>query len=446
MRFRCTLCRAVTEIALPSGQGPLSVACLSCGRRHKISVRRPMKPADDGRYRKAQAFAQEQGLDLATAYSVLEGIMSLAEAQANRPQAAAPATAPRPMVAIPGGSRASSPTLAPSVAPIAGPTPSPARPPLAMTETRPIDLPALAPVASKTQADLMGSLGVRAAAPVGGIAEMEYDPGFRDAVRDGCLTVQQAAERGDRRELASRLAHRHRLPMALALQVADNRITVHKALQTKTEEEAREVPRSQTSISHGIWNFMITAMGALILSGLLVRAWHEWDEYLTVRAEASERPRVVLPAARPAEPPSAPPTTRAAAATASPAMTVARTDAAGQLIEVVGPDARSVLIAFCNGGRSAGHRRAFGVAPSMPPGSGVRMGLFTNLDQESQPMRAIRIRRDPRTGRWSAGDGRSPITTESAPPLSDGGRIVPVDSGLPDPPDEPETVTSPSTS
>jgi len=86
-------------------------------------------------------------------------------------------------------------------------------------------------------------------------------PGFAAAVLDGCLSPQQALERGDRRALAMRLSLRHRLPMDLALRVADNRVTVHQALQQKAAQEAREPPRPQTSVSHGVWNFMIFSVG-----------------------------------------------------------------------------------------------------------------------------------------------------------------------------------------
>ncbi|HEV8702736.1 MAG TPA: prepilin-type N-terminal cleavage/methylation domain-containing protein [Candidatus Polarisedimenticolia bacterium] len=48
------------------------------------------------------------------------------------------------------------------------------------------------------------------------------------------------------------------------------------------------------------------------------------------------------------------------------------------------------------------------------------------IDSVSRQVRAILIRKDPRTGRWSAGDGRSPITTFTAPELPPGTRTVPI--------------------
>jgi hypothetical protein len=105
------------------------------------------------------------------------------------------------------------------------------------------------------------------------------------------------------------------------------------------------------------------------------------------------------------------------------------TDAAGQIIMVTGPDPRSVLVAFCNTGHNAGRRQAFAISPASPPSGTARLGLFRNLEQPNAPMRAIRIRRDTRSGRWLAGDGHSPIQTEAAPELSTGSRLIPVTAG-----------------
>jgi hypothetical protein len=255
----------------------------------------------------------------------------------------------------------------------------------------------------------------------------EYDDAFKAAVRDGCLTPQQAAERGDRDALVRRLAQRHRLTHDLAVQVAENRITVHQALQRKTATEAQEVPRPQTSISHGVWNFTIATLGCLVLFGAGARAWQEWEEYLTTKADAAQRPALILPAT-PA-PPAQAPQGGSHSAPSTPSLTLPVTDAAGQIIMVTGPDPRSVLVAFCNTGHNAGRRQAFAISPASPPSGTARLGLFRNLEQPNAPMRAIRIRRDTRSGRWLAGDGHSPIQTEAAPELSTGSRLIPVTAG-----------------
>lgn len=64
--------------------------------------------------------------------------------------------------------------------------------------------------------------------------------------------------------------------------------------------------------------------------------------------------------------------------------------------------------------------------PGTAPAAASRWGMFRSLGALDTPVRAILIRRDARTGRWSAGDGRSPITTVPAPDLPPGTRTVPI--------------------
>jgi hypothetical protein len=250
-----------------------------------------------------------------------------------------------------------------------------------------------------------------------------YDEGFAAAVRDGCLTPQQAQERGDRAALALRLSQRHRLSNELALRVADNRMTVHQALQQKAVLEAKEPPRPQTSVSHGVWNFMIYSIGVLILGALGVHLYHVWGDYLSHRGvgllepmPAAAATRAHVPATQEAPAVPAPP----------PPMTVPKTDTTGQVVQVVGPDPRSVLISFCSSGRQSGRREPIEIAPTVPPDSSARWGVFRSLDNPEIPVRAILIRKDPRTGRWSVGDGRSPIATEPPPPQTEGTHAVPI--------------------
>jgi hypothetical protein len=400
VRFRCSACQALTEVAVdPNAAESVSVACGSCKRRYRIKPA-PRKPSPEmERYRKARVFAEQHGIEPADAYSVLEGIMTLADARGKGAKSAvAPAVTSQ---AKPAPARVTAPYL-----PSGGPEASiPAAPPIST-----VKMPAMS---------------------AGGERRMEegpeYDDGFERAVRDGCLTPQQAVERGDHDALVKRLAQRHRLTHDLAAQVAENRITVHQALQRKAVKEAQEVPRPQTSISHGVWNFTIATLGCLILLGAGARAWQEWEEYLTTKADAAQRPALILP--NPPAPPAQAPQGGAHSAPSTPSLTLPVTDAAGQIILVTGPDPRSVLVAFCNTGRNAGRRQPFAISPASPPSGTARIGLFRNLEQPDAPMRSIRIRRDTRSGRWLAGDGHSPIPTEAAPDLSAGARLIPVTAG-----------------
>ncbi len=405
MHFRCAHCRALTEAPVtPASTAPVAVACGSCGRRYRISVRRPEPPPEAEKYRKARQYAEARGIDLASAYSVLEGIMTLEDA-------ALASAAPGATHGAAGAGHA--------------PPPAPVPPPGTTTQRL------------KTVGDLQGQAPhdqvlhdqavhgqtprtAQRAAPASS-GDVEYDPGFAAAVRDKCLSPLQAVERGERKALAMRMSQRHRLPMELALQVADNRITVHQALLQKAAQERREVPRPQTSISHGIWNFMVLSMGALILFGLGVRVFHEWEEYLTANAQAAQAPRIVLPRtqATSGTAPGAP-----AAMLPPPPLTVPKTDAVGQVIEVTGPDPSSVLVAFCQTGRNAGRRQPVAVAATAPPSGSARLGLYRNLDQPESPLRAIRIRKDPKSNRWWVGDGHNPILTEPPPAHLEGSQMT----------------------
>jgi len=420
MRFRCAQCRALTQVQIPARMtAPMVTSCSGCGRRYRFAVDRPRGADDQERYKRAKEFAESSQIDLGSAYSVLEGVMTLEDAQAlGRGQ---PGAKPRPGTTAAPAAAAPRPTL-------------PVSPRSELEEA----LVQATEAASRESPDLKAesraamtvrtppAAGPSARQPALAESEVGYDPGFAGAIRDGALTPRQALERGDRRALAMRLSQRHRLPMDLALRVADNRLTVHQALQQKASNEAKEPPRPQTSVSHGVWNFMVYSVGALILTGLGVHIYGVWGEYLAQRglaavslpeaAAASRRPAAaVLPGQAASGVPSPP-----------PPLTVPKTDSTGQLVEVVGPDPRSVLVAFCSTGRQSGQREPIEIDPTMPPDASARWGLFRNLEQPSMPVRAIVIRKDPKTGRWSAGDGRSPIMTEAPPQFPPGTRAVPV--------------------
>jgi hypothetical protein len=252
-------------------------------------------------------------------------------------------------------------------------------------------------------------------APAGGSvpdpAQPAYDSGYQAAVSAGYLSVQQAVERGERHAAATRLAQRHRLPLKLALQVADNRITIKQALDLKAELERRAIQQPQTSASQGVLRFVVLGMGALILAGVglhLLLQWFEGPDRdgssqgVAVAAVRSSRPPIQIQATAPPPPP----------------LTVPKTDSTGQVIEVVGPDPKSVLVSFCVTGTRADRREAVTVVDAVPPSLSVRLGIFRNLDRPDAPLRAIRIREDPTTNRWVAGDGRNPVPTEAAPAAS----------------------------
>jgi hypothetical protein len=408
MRFRCAQCRALTQVEIPTRMtAPVVTPCSGCGRKYRFAVDRPRAADDQERYRRAKEFAEANQIDLGSAYSVLEGVMTLEEAHRLRKRA----PLPRPPQPVQDAK--------------AGPVPAAEAVP-ASAAARPAPIAASRPETSSRSAPTMRTPAARPAAPQHpGLSESEpsYDPGFAAAIRDGCLTPQQATERGDHRGLALRLSQRHRLSMDLALKVAENRMTVHQALQQKAVIEAKEPPRPQTSVSHGVWNFMIFSVGAMILAGLGVHVYHVWGDYLAQRGVALLEP---TPAAAETRAHLAPPAETPSVPAPPPPMTVPKTDSTGQVVEVVGPDPRSVLVSFCMTGRQSGKREPVEIAPTVPADASSRWGVFRSLDSPAMPARAILIRKDQRTGRWSAGDGRTPIMTEPPPILPSGTHPVPV--------------------
>src|SRR6059036_1451898 len=106
MRFRCAQCRALTQVQIPARMtAPVVTACSGCGRKYRFAVDRPRAADDQERYRRARDFAEANQIDLGSAYSVLEGVMSLEDAHALRKGLPPPGLGtrpPGPAPAVPG--------------------------------------------------------------------------------------------------------------------------------------------------------------------------------------------------------------------------------------------------------------------------------------------------------------------------------------------------------
>jgi len=164
---------------------PVVTSCSGCGRKYRFAVDRPRAAGDQERYRLAKDFGEANQIDLGSAYSVLEGVMTLEEAHALRkglppigPGVKSQAPAASGLIVT--GSRATLPVSAP-------------------TE---IDK-ALLDVAAAARRDSGSETASRTAPaarvpstprPAAAETETSFDPGFAGAVRDGCLTPQQALE------------------------------------------------------------------------------------------------------------------------------------------------------------------------------------------------------------------------------------------------------------
>jgi hypothetical protein len=357
MYLRCAECQATTWIATYEPVGEHDVVCQTCGRRYTLAANEELGATAREQYEYAVRFAETHLIDLPSAYSVLLGIMSVEEAQAAKEQANEKEQASRA---------------------------APARP--------------SAPPAG------------RAAMPEIPTEEL-YDPGFREAIEAGCLTVQQAIERGSREAYAARLARRHRLPRELAFKVADNRVTLQAANHEVQSRIARaRADKERRKPASFVQRALILVFAAAVLAGVGFQSRKVWKRMVdeSRAAETNSRQAWTKNAIETAAEP-------AAEATAGPRVirTQLRTDPQGRVTQIVGPDPRSVLIAYCD---SLPERalRPVELVEAVPPELGTRHGLFRD-EEDPGPLYAIRIRRDEQTRRWVAGDGVGPIDARVAP-------------------------------
>jgi hypothetical protein len=83
---------------------------------------------------------------------------------------------------------------------------------------------------------------------------------------------------------------------------------------------------------------------------------------------------------------------------------------------VSAPDPESVLAGFCGHEQFAKTLSPIALSPAVPPRPGTRLGRVRDMNNPLEEL-CIVIRRDRRTGKWSAGDGRRPIELQPVPKL-----------------------------
>jgi hypothetical protein len=235
----------------------------------------------------------------------------------------------------------------------------------------------------------------------------KFDRGFDDAVADGCLSPQQAFERGSREALATRIAERHRLQKRLAYAVADNRMPLLAALREQSSAtQPAVVPVFEPPGPSGAWAKRLLVGATLALAGIGVWAW-------MMTRGTGEPGYDDIPTVGPARSEPAPGGEEASRAKALRASTRVSQDGQGRVTRVEGPDPRSVAIAFCEafGGERA--FEVFDVVPSVPPDSRSRLGVIRDLERRS--FHTIAIRKDGESGRWLAGNGQAPVRPGVAP-------------------------------
>jgi len=381
MYVRCTDCLASTWTEVVQEDRLVdAVECGACGRRAVLEPVEELGCSVREHYLHALDFANGHDMDIASAYSVLLGIMSREQAEVLQHSNVAPAP------------------------------PAPADDPVLQLEAEAEASPASSPVLS-------------ARLPL----VPDFDLGFTKAIAEGHLTVQQAMTRGDRDAFASRLQSRHRFSEAQAYEVTDNRLSLRDALRQNEERlEARsagppDLGGEARSPSTRLQTLAVLGVAVVILT---FATWRSWSEQFVADRSPVLRMSGRAPRVAPGDEGSA-----ARSATNEARLldaTRVRTDAMGRVIEVTGPDPRSVLIAYCEASDSILGLSPLEITSTVPRFRRARLGLFRDFGALDTTY-AIRIRRDASTGRWSAGGpSDAPIPVKPAPRLPPDAIRIPV--------------------
>jgi len=400
MYFRCADCLTATWTSVVrAGRIAPSIECGGCGRQYVPDPIEDLGTSMRTHYSHVMTFSKTKDLDMASAYAVLLGIMSIDQAMVLS-QMGDPGPEPDKAVAEPVVAK---PVVAKPA--VAGPLPEKR----ATEQTEPA--PEMTPQEDSPD---------QSKPPRGESFVPEVDPGFVPAIRAGHMTKVQAIERGNRKLFAARLVQRHGLSRRLAFLVADNRLSL--GLARRRNEESR---RSKI-LPTGVTRVQASLVGALALVALVALVWHfGWKAQAVERSSApfattSEPTEVeATPAVGHVEP-----TTRRAVLRAS---TDARRDEDGDLVEVSGPDPSSVLITYCDKVSDGPAMEPIELASMRAGIQDSRLGVFRN-PASWDTLQMIRIRRDRQTGRWVAGDGKRPIFVAPLPDLPPDATRIPVRS------------------
>jgi len=229
------------------------------------------------------------------------------------------------------------------------------------------------------------------------VERRRYDREFGEAIREGCLTIEQAIARGNRQAYIKHLSTRFRLPEELALRVADNRAGLADALRAIGYIPGHTTPQD-TADAPARLQLAALLLGLMALAGLL--GLHQWQQ----QRETGRRLEILQLAA--------PPTVDQGPATLPPTIAVPRStsielDDHGRITKISAGRPDDVLAVLC-GSTLHGTCETMQVHPSEPPFPGRRLGRLT-IPESGEPSQALPIQRDRQTGRWVAGTGLAPI-------------------------------------
>jgi hypothetical protein len=315
MYIRCAHCQHSTRV--PPSRVGLDVTCESCGQTHSLERARALGATAEERHERIVAYSDAHCVDLASACSILLGILPPEDAILIRDS----------------------------------------------TEGRTEKPP-------KYDAAL--------------------DPGFARAIAEGFISRPEALRRGNRRAYASGIAQRHKLSIPVALLVADNRMSLERALSRKEAATSNGVPTEvatrviDVAPEPTFWRWLFLAL--VVVAGSFGAM-----TYLRGRAEQHGDTRQVVDSIE----------TRRDAISLTSVEPVARKNPTDAVVRISAAHPRDVLVAFCKSSRQANPRTPLRIEPSAD-------GWIGFYEDAGRTFR-IFIQRDRHDARLFTSDGRQPI-------------------------------------
>lgn len=189
--------------------------------------------------------------------------------------------------------------------------------------------------------------------------------------------------------------------IASILKLSENQI-LPEPTRDEEEEPTEPAPRAEVVLTpiirarpsrkkliHGL---------AILAVFVLFGAWEARRQWS--RVEASDSPMVDRAATVRRPPPAQPAVSRPRA--------IVQRDTEGALLKISAAVPGDVLEAYCRATDPAGNLRPLGTSPVPGGGSGTLLGLCEDAFEPNSAS-AIVIYLDPRTSRWNAGDGKTPL-------------------------------------
>jgi hypothetical protein len=235
-----------------------------------------------------------------------------------------------------------------------------------------------------------------------GVRRRSYDSAFEPAVAEGLLTVQDAWARGSREAYSIGLQRRYELTPSLALEVADNRLSLHEALEILDRQLSGNLFEFTETDRRALWFWLLAAVvitGAVLFSARY--GGQLWEHQVRVARELETRSLSSV--------------SRPVAASAhkqpivdSPAGLEVRRDADGRVTQVAAGRPGAVLEEICRLASASGSCQWKELQRLQPRHAGHRVGRFAPT-RDGDEVWAVRIRRSRSSGRWIAGTGLRPL-------------------------------------